>query len=171
MGKGTFPLRDREIRGQELKWKRCTSNNHKYCLTASAVPWNQSSPFSPGVWVAAKTYIKWYSGQITTHLPAQQLNKPTKTWKKSSTYNNVLFEGSVAFLLHFKSWNKPIQNKARQAMSSTVSIWLSSFNWILKRSLVGGFVKQALPQQTHHQNSHHFQNCKFVQDAGWEMWS
>lgn len=97
MDKGTFPLRDREIRGQELKWKRCTSNNHKYCLTASAVPWNQSSPFSPGVWVAAKTYIKWYSGQITSHLPAQQVTNPLKRGRRVQH----IIMSSLKGLLHF----------------------------------------------------------------------
>lgn len=35
---------------------RQTSNSHRNCLTASAVPWNHRFPDSPVVWVAASTY-------------------------------------------------------------------------------------------------------------------
>jgi hypothetical protein len=38
-----------------LNWSNLTSNNHMYCRTASAGPWNQFSPPTPGLWVAAKT--------------------------------------------------------------------------------------------------------------------
>lgn len=48
-------IRDKDLSNERFPINQLTSNNHKYCRTASAVPWNHSLPPSPGVWVAAKT--------------------------------------------------------------------------------------------------------------------
>lgn len=42
-----------------------TSKSQWNCLTASAVPWNHFLPASPGVWVAARTYHKKRSKQLS----------------------------------------------------------------------------------------------------------
>lgn len=61
------------------------------CLTASAVPWNQVFPVSPGVRVAAKTYLSDQQNPVRKFQNLQFVD----VWKNGRAPRGSLFTYSI----------------------------------------------------------------------------